>query len=190
MAESTPPMHGPTVSAPAFRPDPYHRFRPNETVAHAQSLFREIPIFRDVPPHHLRQFARFARSQTFAPGEAIVRVGEFGSTMYVIKSGRVEVVLDGPSERMVAASLGPGEFFGELSIFDGEPRSASVIAVEETEVLVLGRVDVVRLLTGSPEMALSLLKSLSARLRIANARLGTTPTESTSAGSSAAEPPH
>jgi CRP-like cAMP-binding protein len=72
---------------------------------------------------------------------------------------------------VVLAVFGPGEFFGELSIFDGEMRSATVIAVEETEVLALGRFDIVRVVSHNPQIGLSLLKSLSARLRATDARL-------------------
>ena len=125
-----------------------------------------------MPLHHLRELARFARSESFAPGEAIVRMGEPGSTLYVIRSGRVNVVREQTSgTSVVLAMFGPGEFFGELSIFDGERRSASVIAVEQTETVALGRFDVVRVVTHNPQVGLSLLKSLSARLRATDDRV-------------------
>ena len=168
------PGHEPQVAA-AFRPDPRHHYRPSETALRAHSLFSEMPLFRDVPPHHLRQLARFAHRQQFSPGEAIIRMGEMGSTMHVISSGRVDVVLEQSPENVVLASLGPGEFFGELAIFDGELRSATVVAVEDTETVTLDHIDIVQILNRSPELALSLLKGLSARLRIANARSGATP---------------
>lgn len=163
---------------PAFRPDPRHRVWPNETRTHAQSLFREMPLFRDVPPHHLRQLARLAHRHEFEAGEVIIRMGDFGSTLYVIKSGRVEVVLERPTENIVVASLGQGEVFGELAIFDGELRSATVIAVEPTETVTLDHIDIVRVIHRSPELALSLLKSLSGRLRAANARASEAPSPS------------
>jgi CRP/FNR family cyclic AMP-dependent transcriptional regulator len=125
-----------------------------------------------MPLHHLRELARFARSETFAPGEAIVRMGEPGSTLYVIRTGRVNVVREQASgNSVILAMFGPGEFFGELSIFDGERRSASVIAVEQTETVTLGRFDIVRVVSHNPQIGLSLLKSLSARLRATDARL-------------------
>jgi len=150
---------------------------PDERSIRAQTLFREIPLFRDVPPHHLRQIAQFSHTHTFDAGETIIRMGEVGDTMYVISSGKVEVVLERPSGNVVVATFGPGEVFGELSIFDSERRSATVVAVEETEALTLDRMDVLRLLNRSPDMAMSLLKSLSARLRIANDRLVGQPPE-------------
>lgn len=169
----TAPSHGEhgTGSA-AFRAHPTHWVAPDETRLRAQSLLEGIPLFSEVPLHHLREIARFARSESFAPGESIVRMGEPGSTLYVIRSGRVNVVREQPSGgSMILAMFGPGEFFGELSIFDGEKRSASVVAVEPTETVTLGRFDIVRVVSHNPQIGLSLLKSLSARLRATDARL-------------------
>ncbi len=160
------------------RPEPRHCVWPDERSLLAQSLFREIPMFRDIPPHHLRQIAQFSHLHTFKAGEAIIRMGEVGETMYVISAGRVEVSLERPSDTVVVATFGPGEVFGELAIFDSARRSATVTAIEDTETLTLDRMDVLRLLNRSPDMAMSLLKSLSARLRIANDRLVSQPPES------------
>ena len=172
MPETTEPNGEHGRAGPAFRAHPTHWVAPDETRLRAQSLLEGVPLFREVPLHHLRELARFARSESFAPGEAIVRMGEPGSTLYVIRSGRVNVVREQPSgNSVVLAVLGPGEFFGELSIFDGERRSASVIAVEPTETVTLSRFDIVRVVSHDPQIGLSLLKSLSARLRAADARL-------------------
>jgi CRP/FNR family transcriptional regulator, cyclic AMP receptor protein len=175
MADLLPPDAGKRSVPPSFRPHPTHRRAQDETRMQAQMLFPEIPIFGDMAPHQLRQLARIAGSRTFSAGETIIRMGEPGATLYVIRSGRVEVVLERPTEPIVLASLGPGDFFGELSIFDGELRSATVTAVEETETLTLWQLDVMQMVSRSPELAWSLLKSLSARLRAANARLSREP---------------
>jgi len=180
MTEPTAPKDPADSIAPAFRPDPRHQYEPSETRLRAQTLFREIPAFREVPPHHLRQLARLAHCHTFSAGEVIIRMGEFGSTMYVMYSGRVEVVQERPPETVILASLGPGDFFGELSIFDGERRSATVVAVEETETVALDHLDLVRVLARSPELGLALLKGLSERVRAANARASGLPPESPS----------
>lgn len=137
-----------------------------------QSLLEGIPLFSGVPLHHLRELSRFARTESFAAGETIVRMGEPGWTLYVVRSGRVRVVRDVANGSTVTlAVLGPGEFFGELSIFDGEKRSATVIADEDTETVTLGRFDIVRVVSHNPQIGLSLLKSLSERLRATDARL-------------------
>jgi CRP/FNR family cyclic AMP-dependent transcriptional regulator len=172
MTESTAPGNGHESSGPAFRAHPTHRIVPDELRMRAQSLLEGVPLFSEVPLHHLRELARFARSETFSAGETIVRMGEPGSTLYVVRSGKVNVVREQPSGKtVVLATLGPGEFFGELSIFDGETRSATVTTAEETETVTLGRYDIVRIVSGNPQIGLSLLKSLSARLRETDARL-------------------
>src|SRR4051794_23159723 len=115
-------------AAPAFRAHPTHWLVPDERRMRAQSLLEGVPLFSEVPRHHLRELARFARTESFAAGDAIVHMGEPGSTLYVVKTGRVKVVRDQDGGPVVTlAMLGPGEFFGELSIFDGERRSATVI---------------------------------------------------------------
>lgn len=170
---AVPPHEGEHGRAgPSFRAHPTHWIVPDEHRARTQSLLKGIPLFSGVPLHHLRELSRFARTETFAAGETIVRMGEPGWTLYVVRSGRVRVVRDQPSGATVTlAVLGPGEFFGELSIFDGEKRSATVIAAEDTETVTLGRFDIVRVVSHNPQIGLSLLKSLSGRLRVTDARL-------------------
>ncbi len=169
----TPPESGEHLRiGPAFRAHPTHWVVPDEDRQRALSLLEGIPLFSEIPPHHLRELARFARSESFASGTVIVKMGDPGSTLYVVKSGQVNVVRDqedGPGISL--ATFGPGEFFGELSIFDGERRSATVIAVEDTETVTLGRFDLMRVVSHNPQIGLSLLKSLSARLRETDARL-------------------
>jgi len=169
----TPPESGEHLRiGPAFRAHPMHWVMPDEDRQRALSLLEGIPLFSEIPPHHLRELARFARSESFASGTVIVKMGDPGSTLYVVKSGRVNVVRDqedGPGISL--ATFGPGEFFGELSIFDGERRSATVIAVEDTDTVTLGRFDLMRVVSHNPQIGLSLLKSLSARLRETDARL-------------------
>ena len=140
-----------------------------EEQIHAHSLLRDVPLFSEVPAHHLRELARTAQYLSFPAGETIIREGEFGATLYVIRSGRVDVVRDsGRSSGVVLASLGPGEFFGELSLFDAGPRSATVVATEDTETVVLSHAGVLQLVKRHPEVATALLKSLSRRLRTAD----------------------
>ena len=172
MADTAPPNGEHGSVGPAFRAHPTHWVAPDEIRLRAQSLLEGIPLFREVPLHHLGELARFARSESFSPGETIVRMGEPGSTLYIIRAGRVNVVREQASGKsVILAMFGPGEFFGELSIFDGERRSATVIAVEQTETVSLGRFDIMRIVTHNPQVGLSLLKSLSARLRATDDRL-------------------
>src|SRR5262245_16071205 len=91
----TPPQNGEHHSAaPAFRAHPTHWIVPDEQRMRAESLLEGIPLFSEIPRHHLRELARFARTEAFATGDVIVRMGDPGSTLYVVKTGRVNVVHD------------------------------------------------------------------------------------------------
>lgn len=97
----------------------------------------------------------------FAPERVIAREGEIGTGLFLIAEGSVRVVRDG----RVIARLGQGEFFGELSVLDGAPRNASVVADEPTTLLALATWDAERVLRERPGVALALLRVLAARLR-------------------------
>src|SRR5215212_1386467 len=134
MSDTAPQIGEQPSTGPSFRAHPTHWVAPDERRLWAQSLLEGIPLFREIPQHHLRELARFARHDQFSAGETIVRMGEPGSTLYVVRSGRVKVVREQASGASVTlAVFGPGEFFGELSIFDGEPRSATVTDAAATE---------------------------------------------------------
>src|SRR5690242_7549885 len=105
MAEPDRPAIAGESNAADVRRRPAHCFWPDQARQSVQALIREIPLFRDVPAHHLRELARFAHRQSFDAGEAIIRMGEPGSTMYVISTGRVEVVLEQPDQNIVLATL-------------------------------------------------------------------------------------
>jgi CRP/FNR family transcriptional regulator len=102
----------------------------------------------------------------YAPGEVIVRHGEIGDCMYVIQSGRVEAVqptLDG-GERQLRV-MGENEFFGEMAIFEREPRSATVRALDEARVLKVDTRTLLRRMKEDPTLAFNILETLSRRIR-------------------------
>ena len=144
---------------------PAQRIEPSREQLRAEALLSDIPLFSEVPPRRLRDIALIARRETFRAGETIVRMGEPGSTMYVLHSGRVNVVRERGDWAVVLASLGPGEFFGELALFDRQPRSATVVVDEDAETLSLDRTAMMRILKLYPEVAVAVLSALSARLR-------------------------
>src|ERR1700741_2630615 len=96
MPDTTAPNGEHGSAGPAFRAHPTHWVAPDETRLRAQSLLEGIPLFHEVPAHHLRELARFARGETYAAGEVIVRMGEPGASLYVIRSGSVNVVRPQP----------------------------------------------------------------------------------------------
>ena len=148
---------------------PAHEVTRGEQQLRAEQLLGHIPLFSAVPPHRLRAIAQLAHRRRFAPGETVIREGEVGSSLYVIRAGRMHVVreTDG-GDAVILASLGPGEFFGELALFDRQPRSATVIAAEESETMSLGRVEILDIIGRYPEVALAFLSAICSRLRTAD----------------------
>jgi CRP-like cAMP-binding protein len=107
------------------------------------------------------------RVRRFRRDETVFHQGDPGDALHVIASGAVKIVLPSPAagEAAILATLGPGDFFGELALLDGDPHSASVITLEPTETLVLGRADFERLFETQPGLRRALVASLARHLR-------------------------
>lgn len=136
-------------------------------------VLRKVPLFRDMPPDALARFAALTRERTYPKGSIIVFADDRGDSMFLVASGQVKVVLIGEDGREVILSvLQEGSFFGEMALLDDEPRSAHVIAMEDSALLVLRREDFQAQLRTSPEVAISLLRELSRRLRSADQKIG------------------
>jgi len=125
------------------------------------ALIGACPLFRGLVPDDLAAVAAAAIEVDFPAERAIARQGEIGTGFFIVVSGRVRVVRDGA----VVAHLGPGEFFGELSILDGGPRVAQVVTDEPTVCLAIASWDFERVLRDEPGVALAVLKVVAARLR-------------------------
>jgi CRP/FNR family transcriptional regulator, cyclic AMP receptor protein len=125
------------------------------------ALIGACPLFRGLVPDDLAAVAAAAIEVDFPAERAIARQGEIGTGFFIVVSGRVRVVRDGT----VVAHLGPGEFFGELSILDGGPRVAQVVTDEPTVCLAIASWDFERVLREEPGVALAVLKVVAARLR-------------------------
>lgn len=133
--------------------------------ASTADLLRKIPFFADLGQRDLKQLAKGSMMRRFGDGEVIVREGQEGLGLYFILSGKVHVVRKQPEAEYILATLGPEEFFGELSLLDGRPRSADVVALGETECLVLPRSQFNAYGKKSPEVAWKILPFLTERLR-------------------------
>jgi NTE family protein len=134
-----------------------------------------IPFFRNLPTEALEAIAARLRRQSFASGEVVFRKGEPSDSMYLVRSGQVDVVLEGDvgvhREREPLASLGAGSFVGELGLLLNEPRSATLLAVTDTDLLALSRTDLDDLLESHPAVAVDLSRELSRRLVATNRRI-------------------
>jgi small-conductance mechanosensitive channel/CRP-like cAMP-binding protein len=97
-----------------------------------------VDVFAPLSADEILMLARAAVSHIFAPGETVIRAGDPGSSMFVVHNGRVAVQINDKGRLRTVATLNEGDFFGEMALFTGEPRTANVVALEETEVLEIG----------------------------------------------------
>src|ERR1700733_4933201 len=107
-------------------------------------------------------FARFGRE--YRAGEVLFREGESGEEMFVIQSGTVQITKHASGEERPLATLGRGEFLGEMAILNGKPRTATAIVLEDARVLVIDAKTLETMISKNPEIALRLIKKLARRL--------------------------
>lgn len=130
-------------------------------------------MFASLPEGDLQALVPLLREKRAAKGSMILLQGDPGDALFLVASGQVKVVLIGEDGREVILSvLGPGAFFGELALLDDEPRSAHVVAMEDTTLYQLRREDFQARLRTSPEAGIAVLRELSRRLRRANTAIG------------------
>jgi CRP/FNR family cyclic AMP-dependent transcriptional regulator len=133
----------------------------------AEDTLKKVPIFAGLEGKHLKRLANIMVERSFKPGEVIVKEGDQGAGVFLISSGKVEVVKDS----QVLNTLGPGDFFGEMALFEGFPRSATVRAAEDTACLAMTRWDFRAELNQNADVALAVLETVVRRLREADQRL-------------------
>jgi CRP-like cAMP-binding protein len=124
-------------------------------------LLAGCPLFKGISAEGLAGLAEVATAVDFPAGHVIARQGEIGTGFFVVIDGGVRVTRDGE----VVARLGPGEFFGELSVLDRMPRNATVTADAPTSCLALASWDFEKVLLQQPALTLSILRGVAARLR-------------------------
>ena len=117
-----------------------------------------LPLFSGVPKRHIRAIAKLARPADYAPDELIFQAGDRGNSMYLLLEGRARVL--GKSR-----VLQPGDFFGEMALIDGGPRSATIIAASQVRLMMLQRKGFLKLLKQNPQIGLAIMETLAQRLR-------------------------
>jgi CRP/FNR family transcriptional regulator, cyclic AMP receptor protein len=128
----------------------------------------EVPLFAGLSKRHVKRIAAQGSTARYAAGSMIVWRGARGDAFHVILEGDVDVLRpDGGTVR-----LGPGDFFGELALIDGKPRSAAVRATSRVTTMRLNRPPFQRVLRAEPTIAVALLEALAERLREAEAQAG------------------
>jgi len=139
-----------------------------------RELLRSVSIFSELDPQSAAELERMSQVKEYDEGAVIASQEETGDALYVLVRGRVKVVLYGESGREIILSVfkSPGDFFGEMSLLDDEPRSATLVASEPSRLLVLSRNDFRAHIQRHPRTALRVLTELSRRLRRADAVIG------------------
>lgn len=136
------------------------RRRVTLTTDHVE-LLRRVPLFAAMTDAAYERVAALAESHTVAPGEAVTREGDEGDAFFVIVSGTADVLR---GDRQLA-SLGAGDFFGEIALIDGRPRTATVVARDDLVLLRLSRDAFLRLVDEQPATRHGVLMALTARIR-------------------------
>ena len=130
------------------------------------NLLRRAPLFEGLKDEDLEAIARVTITRSYSKDQVIILAEEEGDALFIIAKGQVKVSIVSEDGREVILSLlGDGAVFGELSLLDGKPRSANVVATEATELYMVRRSDFLQLITRVPEIAVGLLAELAARLR-------------------------
>jgi CRP/FNR family transcriptional regulator, cyclic AMP receptor protein len=130
------------------------------------SLLAQIPLFASLSQEQVTRLDNTVRRRFYARNAVIFLAGDPGTSLCLVESGRVKLGFTSPEGREVLLDLfGPGDFFGELALLDGEPRSADAVAVETTEILHIVRNDFVNFLREHHDCSIELLRVLSRRLR-------------------------
>lgn len=137
-----------------------------EQVLSKAEYLERVPIFAPLSDEEIAKLAKASVKRIFAPGETIVRKGQEGGSMYILVRGSVKVQLAERSTVRTVGQLGPADFFGEMSLLTGEPRTANVVTDEETEVLQIRKTAIKSLFEANPALLESISKIVAERREV------------------------
>lgn len=134
------------------------------------NYLERLPLFKGAPPAVLAKLSDRVKILSLARGDFLVHKGDDSDSLFVIRTGWIKIVAEGPQgEEVILNQCGPGQLVGEMSLIDQKPRSNSMVAISPAEVLEVKYDAVLALLNEYPLLALSFLRDMSDRLRFANA---------------------
>jgi CRP-like cAMP-binding protein len=135
-------------------------------------FLKYIPLFSELSDNDLREISNLAVRQVYKKDNMILIEEEIGSTMFIILEGRVKISrISDDGREVILSILSEGDFFGEMSILDGQNRSANVVTLEDSKIMVIRREDFLQMLHDYPQIAINLLKELAQRLRRSDAQI-------------------
>jgi len=130
------------------------------------NVLKNIPLFADIKDEILEKIFDLVQKRVYKRNNIILMEEDVGDTLFILNEGSVKITrLSDDGREVILSILGDGDFFGEMSIFDGESRSANVIALEDSKVFILKRGDFLDLLEKHPKIAIALLQEMTVRLR-------------------------
>ncbi len=131
-----------------------------------------VPIFSDLPNETLEKIEKVGTRKSFKKNDVILMEDEVGTALFVIVNGKVKVSRTSNDGREVILTiLSESDFFGEMAILDGQTRSATVIAIEDSELFIIQRNDFLNLLKDYPDASIALLQELTKRLRASDVKI-------------------
>ena len=130
-----------------------------------EDMLKNVPIFSELGRRDLERMGKLMVPRSVRSGEVIIKEGDQAAGFFIINTGAVEVVHDADGQAEKLADLGPGDFFGEMALFEGFPRNATVRATEDTECLAMTRWDFTAEMKNHPEIAVGMIPVLVRRLR-------------------------
>ena len=137
-------------------------------------MLNVIPLFSNLEPAQLASIGAHAALRIYEKGEIIVKQGDVADSFYILAAGQVMLYISNNEDKeVIVGTLSAGEFFGEISLFDQEPRSASVAALERCHVQSLSYTRFQKVLETSPDIARRLMEAMAARLRHADRQIST-----------------
>jgi CRP-like cAMP-binding protein len=140
----------------------------DEQVNAVTERLNNVEIFAPLSDEETERLAQSSRLRVYAPGEAIVRMGQEGNSMFVIIRGSVEVQILQSGKTTVINKLRENDFFGEMSLFTGEPRTATVVAVEETEVIRIAKESIKPIFEANPDLVSAIGEMIEERRELLN----------------------
>jgi CRP/FNR family cyclic AMP-dependent transcriptional regulator len=136
-------------------------------------LLRNVPLFTVLPESQLQLLTRVVGRKTYPRNTTIIAAGDPTDALYIVISGRLKVMMsDDEGREVILAILSQGEFFGEMGLIDEAPRSATVIAIEPCELLMISKIDFKKCLQENFDISMGVMRGLVKRLREADKKIG------------------
>lgn len=129
-------------------------------------ILKNVPLFSSIPDEQLEKISSVLIPKSYSKDALIVLENDSGDSLYIIKEGKVKITrYSDDGGEVILTILGEDDFFGEMSLIDGEVRSANVVALENTSVYILTRTDLFGLIEKNPSIAIAMLEEMAGRLR-------------------------